>query len=188
MRMDPSQPTSARDVVNTYPERELTRIIRTYGEDRWASRIARFIVEARGRRPIETTGQLVDVIRAAIPSAARRGGPHPARRTFQALRIEVNRELEELQASLPQAVAGLKPGGRLVVLSYHSLEDRIVKRFMREESSGETPRLRVLTRKPERPSEGEVARNPRASSALLRAAERLSRPPEPPDPPRGRAA
>ncbi|MFN2614101.1 MAG: 16S rRNA (cytosine(1402)-N(4))-methyltransferase RsmH [Actinomycetota bacterium] len=188
MRMDPSQPVSARDVVNTYTQKELTRIIQTYGEERWAARIARFIVEARARRPLETTNDLVDVIRAAIPSAARRGGPHPARRTFQALRIEVNRELEALEASLPQAVAGLEPGGRLVVLSYHSLEDRIVKRFVREEATGEAPGLRALTRKPQRPTEEEIALNPRAESARLRAAERLAQPPERPDPPRGRAA
>jgi len=188
MRMDTTAPLSAYDVVNTYDERQLARVIRSYGEERWASRIAEFIVAARKRRPIATTGDLVEVIRAAVPSAARRVGPHPARRTFQALRLEVNKELEAIQASLPQASAELSPGGRLVALSYHSGEDRLVKRFMREEASGEAPRLRLLTRKPERPSEEEIARNPRASAARLRAAERLAAPPEPDGPPGGSAA
>ncbi|TMK54450.1 MAG: 16S rRNA (cytosine(1402)-N(4))-methyltransferase RsmH [Actinobacteria bacterium] len=188
MRMDTTAPLSAYDVVNTYDERHLARVIRSYGEERWASRIAQFIVAARKRRPIATTGELVEVIRAAVPSAARRVGPHPARRTFQALRLEVNKELEAIQSSLPQASAELSPGGRLVALSYHSGEDRLVKRFMREEASGEAPRLRLLTRKPERPSEEEIARNPRASAARLRAAERLAAPPEPDGPPGGSAA
>ena len=188
MRMDTTAPLSAYDVVNTYDERQLARVIRSYGEERWASRIAEFIVAARKRRPIATTGDLVEVIRAAVPSAARRVGPHPARRTFQALRLEVNKELEAIQASLPQASAELSPGGRLVALSYHSGEDRLVKRFMREEASGEAPRLRLLTRKPERPLEEEIARNPRASAARLRAAERLAAPPEPDGPPGGSAA
>ena len=188
MRMDQSQPLSAYDVVNTYDEQHLARVIRSYGEERWASRIAEFIVAARKRRPIATTGELVEVIRAAVPSAARRVGPHPARRTFQALRLEVNKELEAIQASLPQATDELKPGGRLVALSYHSGEDRLVKRFMREEAGGEAPRLRLLTRKPERPSEDEIAANPRSSAARLRAAERLAAPPEPDGPPGGAAA
>jgi 16S rRNA (cytosine1402-N4)-methyltransferase len=176
MRMDPTGPLNAADVVNTYDEAELTEIIRTYGEERWAARIASFIVAARRTAPITTTGQLVDIIRAAVPSAARRVGPHPARRTFQALRIEVNGELDAIKASLPQATAALASGGRLVALSYHSLEDRIVKRFVRAEASGETPRLRLLTKKPLRPSASEVAQNPRASAARLRAAERLAAP------------
>ena len=188
MRMDQTQPLSAYDVVNTYDEQHLARVIRSYGEERWASRIAEFIVAARKRRPIATTGELVEVIRAAVPSAARRVGPHPARRTFQALRLEVNKELEAIQTSLPQATAELSPGGRLVALSYHSGEDRLVKRFMREEASGETPRLRLLTKKPNRPSEEEVAANPRGSAARLRAAERLAAPPEPDGPPGGHAA
>jgi 16S rRNA (cytosine1402-N4)-methyltransferase len=188
MRMDPTQPFSARDLVNSYDQRELTRVIRTYGEERWASRIAQFIVDARRRRPIETTTDLIDIIKAAIPSAARRVGPHPARRTFQALRIEVNRELEAIETSLPQATEALKPGGRLVCLSYHSLEDRIVKRFMRSESAGEAPHLRLITRKPERPTEDELAANPRASAARLRAAERLASPPVEPTTPGGDAA
>jgi len=176
MRMDPSQSLTAADVVNTYEEPDLARIIRTYGEERWAARIASFIVLHRRRAPISTTLELVEIIRAAVPKAARRGGPHPARRTFQALRIEVNRELEQIESSLPQALSVTSPGGRLVAVSYHSLEDRIVKRFFRGEADGEAPRLRLIKRKPIRPSEEEIAQNPRASSALLRAAEVLASP------------
>jgi 16S rRNA (cytosine1402-N4)-methyltransferase len=188
MRMDRSQELTARDVVNTYSEEELARVLRRYGEERWASRIASFIVRARRRRPLSTTLELVDVIRDAVPTAARRGGPHPARRTFQALRIEVNRELDQLEASLPQAVAALREGGRLVAISYHSLEDRIVKRFLVSESRGEAPRLRVITSSPLRPGAAEVARNRRARAAKLRAAERLAAPPRPWTPPEGSAA
>ena len=173
MRMDQSfQDFTAADVVNTYSHSDLARIIRTYGEERWASRIATFIVEARRRRPLSTTLELVELIRDAVPSAARRGGPHPARRTFQALRIEVNGELDAISASLPQAVATLRDGGRLVAISYHSLEDRIVKRFMVGESRGEVPRLRVITSRPVQPEADEIAANPRAKAAKLRAAER----------------
>jgi 16S rRNA (cytosine1402-N4)-methyltransferase len=188
MRMDRSQSLTAAGVLNGYPQRELTRILRTYGEERWASRIAGFVVRARRRRPLSTTLELVELIRDAVPHAARRVGPHPARRTFQALRIEVNRELEALEASLPQAVATLHASGRLVAISYHSGEDRIVKRFLVAESRGEVPRLRVLTRSPERPSEAEVLVNPRASAAKLRAAERLAAPPLEWSPPDGSAA
>ncbi len=188
MRMDPTQDLTAADVVNTYPQRDLTRILREYGEERWASRIAQFIVRGRRRRPLSTTLELVEHIRDAIPSAARRVGPHPARRTFQALRIEVNGELDALQSSLPQAVAMLGASGRLVAISYHSLEDRIVKRFMVAESRGEVPRLRVLTRSPVRPDDAEVIANPRAKAAKLRAAERLAAPPFDWTPPDGSAA
>ena len=188
MRMDPTQDLTAADVVNRYPQRDLTRILREYGEERWASRIAQFIVRGRRRRPLSTTLELVEHIRDAIPSAARRVGPHPARRTFQALRIEVNGELDALAASLPQAVAMLRASGRLVAISYHSLEDRIVKRFMVGESRGEVPRLRVLTRSPVRPDEAEVIANPRAKAAKLRAAERLAAPPLDWTPPEGSAA
>jgi 16S rRNA (cytosine1402-N4)-methyltransferase len=167
MRMDPSTGPSAADVVNTWPVGELTRVLRTYGEERFASRIARFIDDARRRAPIATTGELVEVVKAAIPAATRRSGPHPARRTFQALRIEVNGELAALERSLPQAIDALAPGGRLVAIAYHSLEDRIVKRFI----AGE-PSLTPLARKPLRASEREIAANPRARSARLRAAER----------------
>jgi 16S rRNA (cytosine1402-N4)-methyltransferase len=165
MRMGPDGPTAA-DVVNTYPEEELVRILREYGEERFARRVARAIVRARGRKPLETTEELAAVAAGAVPR--RRGGPHPARRTFQAIRIEVNRELEELGASLPQAAGLLAPGGRLVAISYHSLEDRIVKAFLVGED-----RLRALTRKPVRPGPEEIARNLKARSAKLRAAERV---------------
>jgi 16S rRNA (cytosine1402-N4)-methyltransferase len=176
MRMDRSQHLTAREVLNTYPQRDLTRILRTYGEERWASRIAQFVVRARQRRPLSTTLELVELIGDAVPHAARRVGPHPARRTFQALRIEVNGELDALQASLPQAVATLGVGGRLVAISYHSLEDRIVKRFMVGESRGEVPRLRLITRHPLQAEEAEIVANPRAKAAKLRAAERLAAP------------
>lgn len=187
MRMDPqSNPLTAAHVVNTYPESELSRILREFGEERWASRIAEFIVAARGRHPLDTTGQLVDVIKAAVPAAARREGPHPARRTFQALRIEVNRELEVLERGLDSAVSWLSPGGRVAVISYHSLEDRIVKNTFKGLSAGcvcppevpvctcgHEPVLRVVTRRPIVPSQEEVEANPRARSARLRVAERL---------------
>jgi 16S rRNA (cytosine1402-N4)-methyltransferase len=164
MRMGEEDLTAA-DVVNHYPERELARVIREHGEERFAGRIARAITRARERAPLETTRELASVVAAAVPR--RRGGPHPARRTFQAIRIEVNGELEELAASLPRAVQLLAPAGRLVAIAYHSLEDRIVKRFVREDD-----RLEVLTKKPVRPSVDEATRNPRARSARLRAAER----------------
>jgi 16S rRNA (cytosine1402-N4)-methyltransferase len=187
MRMDPTTGITAAEVLATYPRAELARILRDYGEERNAGRIARFIDEARRRAPIATTGQLVELVKAAVPAAARRTGPHPARRAFQALRIEVNRELDALQASLPQAIDLLAPGGRLVVLAYHSLEDRIVKRTLAEAAgrAGDTPprlpvagpaarpALAVLTRRPETPAPAEVAVNPRAESAKLRAAEKL---------------
>jgi 16S rRNA (cytosine1402-N4)-methyltransferase len=168
MRMGPEGATAA-DVVNGYPEEELVRVLREYGEERQARRIARAIVRARQRKPLETTAELAGVAAGAMPR--RRGGPHPARRTFQAIRIEVNRELEELGASLPQAAELLAPGGRLAAISYHSLEDRIVKRFLAGEQ--QAGRMRVLTRKPVRPEPAEAARNPRARSAKLRCAERL---------------
>jgi 16S rRNA (cytosine1402-N4)-methyltransferase len=165
MRMGPEGPTAA-DVVNTYPEEELTRVIRGLGEERFAGRIARAIVRARERAPLRTTAELAGVVAGAVPK--RRGGPHPARRTFQAIRIETNRELEELAASLPRAAGLLEPGGRLVTISYHSLEDRIVKRFLAGDE-----RLEVLTKKVVRPGPAEMARNPRARSARLRAARRI---------------
>ena len=186
MRMDPQRQTlTAADVLATYSEADLARILRDYGEERWASRIAAFIVAARGRLPLTTTSQLVDVVKAAIPASARRGGPHPARRTFQALRIEVNGELSAVEKGLRAAVRWLAPGGRIAVISYHSLEDRIVKGVFAEFSSGCTcppempvctcgrvPVLRVVTRKAIAPSADEVENNPRARSAKLRVAER----------------
>jgi len=187
MRMDSaSGGITAADVVNTYTEEELTRVIHEYGEERWASRIAAFIVAARGRQPIGTTTELVKVIKDAVPASARRTGPHPARRTFQALRIEVNRELEVLEEGLRSAVRWLVPGGRIVVISYHSLEDRVVKSMFAELASGcecppelgvctcgRVPVLRVVTKRPVEPTAAEVERNPRARSARLRAAEKL---------------
>ncbi|HEX6678967.1 MAG TPA: 16S rRNA (cytosine(1402)-N(4))-methyltransferase RsmH [Actinomycetes bacterium] len=187
MRMDPSGGMTAADVVNTYPRAELARVLRDYGEERFAGRIARFVEAARRRAPLRTTAELVDLVKAAVPAAARRGGPHPARRTFQALRIEVNGELASLRASLPQAIDLLAPGGRVVALSYHSLEDRIVKQTFAA-AAGRAPagpplpveppppRLRLLTRRPETPDAAEVAANPRAESAKLRAAEKLAGP------------
>lgn len=166
MRMGP-EGERAMDVVNGAPEDELARILFEYGEERRSRRVAAAIVRARSRARLETTDQLASVVASAL--GARRGGPHPARRTFQALRVAVNRELEELAASLPRAAGALAPGGRVVAISYHSLEDRIVKRFLNEE-----PRLQVLTKKPLRPSAAEASRNPRARSAKLRAAERAS--------------
>ncbi len=164
MRMEP-EGERAFDLVNRLPEEELARIIFELGEERRSRRVAAAIVRARARAPIATTEQLARVVAGAL--GARRGGPHPARRTFQALRIAVNRELEELAASLPRAADILAPGGRIVAISYHSLEDRIVKRFLMER-----PDLELLTRKPIRPGEAERRRNPRSRAAKLRAAER----------------
>jgi 16S rRNA (cytosine1402-N4)-methyltransferase len=165
MRMGRGQEDeSAMDLVNAASEKELARIIFEYGEERRSRRVAAAIVRARRRRPIETTEELAGIVVSAV--GGRRGGPHPARRTFQALRIAVNRELEELATSLPRAVGVLAPGGRVVVIAYHSLEDRIVKRFFAGDE-----RLAVLTKKPLVPSADEAARNPRARSAKLRAAE-----------------
>jgi 16S rRNA (cytosine1402-N4)-methyltransferase len=164
MRMDREGP-SAADLVDSLPEQELARVIYEYGEERRSRRIARAIVRARERARIETTSELARVVAGAV--GRRPGGAHPARRTFQALRIAVNRELEELASSLPRAAGLLAPGGRLVVIAYHSLEDRIVKRFLAEEES-----LRSITREPVRPTAEEIAANPRARSARLRAAER----------------
>ena len=167
MRMGEGAPeVTAADLVNDLPERELADLIYELGEERRSRSIARAIARERERSPIETTDRLAGIVVGAV--GRRPGGPHPARRTFQALRIAVNRELEELTASLPRAAGLLDPGGRVVVISYHSLEDRIVKRAFRDDG-----RLSVLTKKPLRASEDEVDRNPRARSARLRAAERL---------------
>ncbi len=186
MRMDPSisQPTAA-DIINTYSESDLTRVIREYGEERWASRIAAFIVAARGRHQVTTTGELVELIKNAIPAAARRTGPHPARRTFQALRIEVNHELDVLERGLRSAINWLAPGGRIAVISYHSLEEKVVKRVFTEASQGcicppglpvcrcgREPVLRIVTKKPVVPTAAEIDGNPRARSARLRVAEK----------------
>jgi len=186
MRMDTSDELSASDVVNTWDERELETIFRRYGEERYARQIARGIVRRRVDSPIERTGQLVDVVRASIPAPARFGEGHPAKRVFQALRIEVNHELDSLEAGLPAAFHMLRPGGRIAVLSFHSLEDRIAKHFLRVRARGCTcppefpictcghePELRILTPKPVRPSAREIDSNPRAGSARLRAAVKV---------------
>jgi 16S rRNA (cytosine1402-N4)-methyltransferase len=185
MRMDPSAEHSARDLVNEASERELTDIFRGYGEERYARQIAKAIVRRRKHARFERTGELVETIKGAIPAPARFGEGHPARRVFQALRIAVNDELASLEAALPAALEILRPGGRLAVISFHSLEDRIVKRFLRREERGCTcppelpvcvcgrePSLRALNRKAIRPSRDEVASNPRAGSARLRAAQK----------------
>jgi 16S rRNA (cytosine1402-N4)-methyltransferase len=165
MRMGPDGP-SAMDLVNSAQEEELARVIFEFGEERRSRQVAGAIVRARSRSPIATTDELARIVAGAV--GGRRGGPHPARRTFQALRIAVNGELEELADSLPRAVDVLAPGGRLIVIAYHSLEDRIVKRYLLGE-----PNLQVLTKKPLRPSASEAERNPRSRSARLRAAERV---------------
>jgi 16S rRNA (cytosine1402-N4)-methyltransferase len=185
MRMDPGAEVSARELVNEASERELTKIFRSFGEERYARQIARAIARRRRSRPFERTGELVETIKSAIPAPARFGDGHPARRVFQALRIAVNDELEELEDALPAAVDMLRPDGRLAVISFHSLEDRIVKRFFRAQergcicppdlpvcACGREPVLRVLTRRPVRPSAGELGLNPRAASARLRVAAR----------------
>jgi 16S rRNA (cytosine1402-N4)-methyltransferase len=183
MRMDSAAELSAKELVNETEERELTLIFRRYGEERYARQIARAIVRRRAERPFERTGELVDTIKSAIPTPARFGDGHPAKRVFQALRIAVNDELGSLEAALPAAVRMLRPGGRLAVISFHSLEDRIVKNYFRAEEKGCTcppdfpicvcgrePELRLLTRKAVRPSAREVSANPRSASARLRAA------------------
>ncbi len=184
MRLNPMQLTTAADLVANLDEQSLADIIYRYGEERYSRRIARRIVEQRQQQPILTTGDLSRIVVQAMPVNARnRRRPvriHPATRTFQALRIAVNRELEQLEAALPQAVELLRPGGRLVVISFHSLEDRIVKLFLRAESGyggSEAPdrpvRLRIITRKPVEPSEAEIRANPRSRSARMRVAERI---------------
>jgi 16S rRNA (cytosine1402-N4)-methyltransferase len=185
MRMDPSSDFSARELVNEASERDLERIFRRYGEERFARQIARAIGRRRRKQPFERTGELVDTIKAAIPAPARFGEGHPAKRVFQALRIAVNEELDALEDALPAAVEMLRPGGRIAVIAFHSLEDRIVKHFFREAARGCTcppdfpicvcghePVLRILTPRPVRPSARETALNPRAASARLRVAEK----------------
>jgi 16S rRNA (cytosine1402-N4)-methyltransferase len=186
MRMDPSADETAADIVNDASERELQEIFRRYGEERYAKQIARAIVRRRGREPFERTGELVDVIKSAIPTPARFGEGHPAKRVFQALRIAVNDELGQLEEALPAAVSLLRPRGRIAVISFHSLEDRTVKRFFRDEARGcvcppdfpvcacgRDPVLRVLTSRAVRPDSREVALNPRSASARLRVAEKV---------------
>ena len=186
MRMDQTTGPTAADVLNTYAHADLARVLRTYGEERFAGRIASAVVREREVAPFTTSARLVETIRAAVPAAAQRTGGHPAKRTFQALRIEVNAELDVWQRAVDTAIDVLAPGGRIVVLSYHSLEDRITKRAFAAGSRSRTPAgipverpedaayLRLLTRGAEVPSDAEQTANPRSASARLRAAERLS--------------
>lgn len=186
MRMNEDDVFTAYQVVNEYSEQELTRIIREYGEEKWASRIAKFIVAERANSPIERTGELVDIIKKAIPAAARRGGPHPAKRTFQAIRIEVNAELEHLRRALDKLPDILAPGGRLAIITFHSLEDRMVKTSFEKRLNpctcpkefpvcvcGKKPDVKKVTKKPLTASDEELENNPRARSAKLRVIERL---------------
>ena len=187
MRMDPSQALTAREVVNTWDRRQLSRALRQYGEERYSDRIAGEIVRRRARGEITTTFELVDAITNAIPAPARFGGGHPAKRTFQAIRIVVNDELAQLDAALPLAWDLLEPGGRLAAISFHSLEDRRVKRFLADRARGcicppdlpvcgcgRTPEAEPVFRRSVVPTPGEVAANPRSKSARLRAARKLT--------------
>jgi len=187
MRMDTENSLNASDIVNNSSEQELIRILRDYGEEKWAVRIAKFIAEERKNNRIDTTFKLADIIQRAIPAAARRDGGHPAKRTFQALRIAVNDELQVLEEAVTNAAGLLKPGGRLVVITFHSLEDRIVKKIFNNMEKpctcppqlpvcacGKEPLLRVITKKPVTAGEEELKTNTRSKSAKLRAAERVS--------------
>jgi len=187
MRMDPGASRTAADVVNTYPPKDLARVLRVYGEERFASRIAAAIDRERIREPFTNTARLAELVRESIPAATRRTGGHPAKRTFQALRIEVNDELGALERALPAAVDALAIGGRVVVITFHSLEDRIVKQTLAADATDRTPPefpvpvpelgpvLRLLTRGGEAATDAETAANPRAASARVRAAERIRR-------------
>ncbi len=185
MRMNQSDTFTAYDIVNTYSERKLTSIINEYGEENWANRIAKFIIEARTEKPIETTFELVEVIKKAIPAAARKDGPHPAKRTFQAIRIEVNNELKIIEQTIEATVKRLNKGGRIAIITFHSLEDRIVKTAYKNLAQGCTcppefpvcicggkPKVKIISKKPILPSDEEVEMNPRARSAKLRVAEK----------------
>lgn len=185
MRMDQSQPMTAKDIVNEYSEQELFRVIRDYGEDSFAKNIAKHIVKARQDKPIETTGELNDIIRAAIPTRVRQGGGHPSKKTFQAIRIELNRELDVLEQSLDKMIGLLNPGGRLSIITFHSLEDRIVKNIFRKNMNpcicppefpvctcGRVPTGKVITRKPIVPDAEELSNNKRAKSSKLRVFEK----------------
>jgi len=184
MRMDQDSGITAAQILNSYDQADLERILREYGEERFARRVASAIVRERARQPFTTSARLVELLRSAVPAASQKSGGHPAKRTFQALRIEVNGELEALKAALPAAVDALAVGGRIAVLSYHSLEDRLTKRTLAAGARSGTPvglpvelpelapYLRLLTRGAEEPAPAEVATNPRAASARLRAAER----------------
>lgn len=185
MRMNREDDFSAYDVVNNYSEDDLNRIIRDYGEENFARRIAKFILERRSVKPIETTYELVDLIKAAIPAKLRQDGPHPAKRTFQAIRIEVNKELEILNKTIEDGVKNLNPGGRIAIITFHSLEDRIIKtKFKQLEKPctcpsefpicicGKESQLKIISKKPIEPSKEEVTENPRSRSAKLRVGEK----------------
>ncbi|HEX5469090.1 MAG TPA: 16S rRNA (cytosine(1402)-N(4))-methyltransferase RsmH [Gaiellaceae bacterium] len=187
MRMDSSSDLTAKEIVNEWDPRELATIFRRYGEERFARQIAQAIARRRAERPFERTGELVDTVKSALPAPRRFGDGHPAKRVFQALRIAVNEELDSLERALPAALAMLRPGGRLAVISFHSLEDRMVKRFFAAQARGCTcppelpvcvcghePTMRLLTRKAVRPSPQETAENPRSASAKLRAAVKVA--------------
>lgn len=186
MRMNEDSDFTAWDVVNSYNKNELVRVIKDYGEERWASRIADFIINDREKKSIDTTFQLVEAIKSAIPASARREGPHPAKRTFQAIRIEVNGELDILEGAVNDCIDCLKPGGRICVITFHSLEDRIVKNVYKKRENpctcppefpvcvcGKKPDIKILTKKPVIPSQAELDENARSRSAKLRIAERL---------------
>jgi len=186
MRMDNRDSLTARDVVNTYSREDLFRIISTYGEERWASRIVDFIIERRNEKAIETTFELVDIIKAAIPLSARKDGPHPAKRTFQAIRIEVNGELKILEQAIRDGVELLRKGGKIGIITFHSLEDRIVKTTFASLGNGCTcpkdfpvcvcgnkPAVKLVTRKPVVPGDKELTENPRARSSKLRTVEKI---------------
>lgn len=185
MRMDATDELTAATVVNEYDEQELRRILRVYGEEKFASHIAQAIVQQRAESDVRTTGELVSLIQKVVPVGAQRKGGHPAKRTFQALRIEVNHELEALERAVPAAIRSLNLGGRLVAMSYHSLEDKVVKRAMAEKARSSAPKgfpveleehkpeLKIITRGAEPPTELEIDENPRAASAKLRAAEKI---------------
>ena len=186
MRMDRRNPRTAAEIVNQYSQEELRKIIQDFGEERWSARIASFIVQEREKEPIRTTGDLVRIIKEAVPKGARQDGPHPAKRTFQALRIEVNQELSILEGAIREMAERLSPGGRICILTFHSLEDRIVKQTFRSLENpctcpkdfpvcvcGKKQVLRVITRKPILPGVEEVKENPRSRSAKLRIAERV---------------
>ncbi|GAB6109327.1 16S rRNA (cytosine(1402)-N(4))-methyltransferase RsmH [Fusibacter bizertensis] len=185
MRMNQNDAFTAYDVVNNYSEQQLTTIISDYGEENWANRIAKFIIEERAKKPIETTFELVDVIKKAIPAGARKDGPHPAKRTFQAIRIEVNNELKIIEQTIESAVEYMNKGGRVAIITFHSLEDRIVKNAFKKLAQGCTcppefpvcicggkPIVKIITKKPILPSDQEIESNPRARSAKLRVAEK----------------
>lgn len=186
MRMDQSRELSAQIIVNTWSQRDLSHIFRAYGEERWSSRVAQFIVRERAQNPVRTTGQLVEIIKAAIPAAARREGGHPGRRVFQALRIAVNTELDSLRQGLQAAVDLCAPQGVVLAISYHSLEDRVVKQLFRDKAQScicppeiplcqcnHLPQVEILTKKPILPGKAEIEANPRSRSAKLRAAAKL---------------